>query len=276
MYHSPPVQQTASPRCGGFTLIELLVVVLIIALLIGLLLPVLARTRDAAISIKCASNLRQLLIGITAYSADSRDRYPARSLPANGRRWFHEEVIGPYVQSTDRTDGGNVGGDSLKCPAEPDNVKRSYCINIWATSGEPDPTMQPPSYGRRFDSTVPEASQTLLLTEGWAVYASGDDFYSRAHIGTGGYTPFEHFVARSDGGVGPTQGRALTPAAESRINYDNHKTHGGPREARGSANIGYVDGHVAMARDQDLVYRDTGKSTYLALWSPIDRQVENP
>ena len=57
-------------RATGFTLIELLVVISIIALLIGILLPALSAARDAARHAACGVNIRQVGIGIAAYSAD--------------------------------------------------------------------------------------------------------------------------------------------------------------------------------------------------------------
>ncbi|MEO7718380.1 MAG: DUF1559 domain-containing protein [Capsulimonas sp.] len=67
-----------TPRKGnsGFTLIELLVVIAIIAILASILFPVFAKVREKARQTSCASNLKQLGLGIMQYNQDNDETNP--------------------------------------------------------------------------------------------------------------------------------------------------------------------------------------------------------
>jgi prepilin-type N-terminal cleavage/methylation domain-containing protein/prepilin-type processing-associated H-X9-DG protein len=92
----------------GFTLIELLVVISIISLLIGILLPALGKARQTAQSMKNATNLRSLQMGIQLYVMDyevyppfrlpSGEEHPDSGRPRARWHWFAGDQVGsPYA-----------------------------------------------------------------------------------------------------------------------------------------------------------------------------------
>jgi prepilin-type N-terminal cleavage/methylation domain-containing protein/prepilin-type processing-associated H-X9-DG protein len=64
---------------SGFTLVELLVVIGIVALLVAILLPALGRAREAAASVQCQSNIRQLGMVLLMYTSGNNGWVPMAS-----------------------------------------------------------------------------------------------------------------------------------------------------------------------------------------------------
>jgi len=80
-------------RKKGFTLIELLVVIAIIALLLAIITPALKKAKDAARSITCRSNLKQLGLGFQSYYIENNNK----ALVSEGAEIFWFIQIGPYL-----------------------------------------------------------------------------------------------------------------------------------------------------------------------------------
>jgi prepilin-type N-terminal cleavage/methylation domain-containing protein/prepilin-type processing-associated H-X9-DG protein len=139
----------------GFTLVELLVVVAIIGTLVWLLLPAVQSARAAARRIQCASNLRQVTLGILHYADAHNGRFPSRTHTGDEDRYLHWiEQLAPFVESVDsirfcpddlladlRRRGMPGSGEDYADPQHPDPEKRfsprtSYVANGYLSFDE--------------------------------------------------------------------------------------------------------------------------------------------
>lgn len=187
-------------KLRAFTLIELLVTIAVIAVLLGLLLPALARSREAARSAVCLSNLRQAFLSCRAY-ANEHDGFG----PAIGQPYLTLPNWGLVVQASGERAGRTAAAlfdtnSVLVCPscaaASGAVMTRTYAMNATGFAGLPgdrgnfdDPAA--PAH-IRFDA-VRRASDTPLLVDSRAAAIVGDappptrtastiDFRNGAHV----------------------------------------------------------------------------------------------
>jgi hypothetical protein len=121
--------------------VELLVVIGIIALLVGILIPVLARAREHARAVQCASNISQIYKACVMYANDNRGVLPIPGgresdltpvglaicgvrLEEWGRLNFREGTLWPYLAAD-----LNARQELFLCPSdEPPRFARNYIL----------------------------------------------------------------------------------------------------------------------------------------------------
>lgn len=208
------------PSVRGFTLIELLVVIAIIGLLAAMLFPALSKASAKAKQVKCASNMRQIGLGISMYADDFDGKLPqtAHETLSTNKIWIRKLL--PYVGQSDAI---------RLCPADPTRNERresggtSYILNEYVSVPIVD------SFGRMLEplpklDQFRQPSETMLLFEVAEDYGPSifsDHTHSRSWLRSG----WEGVVAD--------------------IQPNRHRT-GASNEDRsnGRANYLFIDGHV--------------------------------
>ncbi len=234
---------------SAFTLIELLVVIAIIAILAAILFPVFAQAREKARQTSCASNQKQLVLGVLQYVQDYDETFPLtlfnNDTPSsvttpwdatptanpNARKSFWSNAVEPYIKAfgvyscpstEERSDIFGVDSVASK------GVTFSYTLNGYLNAY---------SMGQ-----VPDPSSTIMVSEGLG------------KINMPRFANAFPLAIDSSGNIMPTfspgnldQDASCSTAAGAYgfgFNYDySWWVH------NGGSNYAYIDGHVKFAKN---------------------------
>jgi prepilin-type N-terminal cleavage/methylation domain-containing protein/prepilin-type processing-associated H-X9-DG protein len=259
----------------AFTLIELLVVIAVISLLTAILLPTLRRSKENANAVICSSNTKQLVMGLTMYETDNGtfpysfyenlQESPLGGYPGNsmfdkmGWWWFN------YITGYSRKD---LDKDTvLRCPSR--QIKEymvkynvlcgNYGVNQSVCKSSKDKESQTEFTGQPLSSSeISNPSRTLLLLD------SGYSMINWRHVTVSPPDPLGNAIedAAYVPGLGINQKKKLWLGLEDDAIRGRH--------ANKTVNVGFVDGHFAREKADNLLVEKTGE-TYankVPLWQP--------
>jgi len=172
---------------AGFTLVELLVVIGIIALLISILLPAMRKAREAASIVTCASNLKQIGIGMHMYANENRGVIPNHgdAHPILGAWTWWPGLLEPYVAGKPLDTSPTTTGISraFLCPSDemslgdyngPRPSATSYGINFVLYTGLGFPSYQ--KHGVRL-AAMRRSTETMYVSEHRKRFPTGSALY---------------------------------------------------------------------------------------------------
>lgn len=138
---------------SGFTLVELLVVVAIIGILAGILVPVLGRARESAKRKSCASNLKQLGLGLNIYATDNSENFPTGSSGQGARSSI--SLIYPTYLGTKKV---------FSCPS---NATSTATLSAQSTydDGSSGDTSWNSSYGYDDSKSAADLGQIAIMSD---------------------------------------------------------------------------------------------------------------
>jgi prepilin-type N-terminal cleavage/methylation domain-containing protein/prepilin-type processing-associated H-X9-DG protein len=234
----------------AFTLVELLVVIGIISVLIAMLLPALNKAREAAQTVSCLSNIRQVMQGLIAYAQDNKGTLPHR---------YYGGSVSPPISPAEWA--GRIGGGPgryvrdvrvFMCPDRLDLGRDRQLLKV-LQSLESDPD------GASASS--------------WAYESYSCNWYGAMPASTGSEGTSYHPIKISQPGVDASSLMILTEGYNPGYTNDSHQYWGWYPSSPGSyalwthgngmVNCAFLDGHCASLQAGDLGW-DAKNRTWLS------------
>jgi len=231
----------------GFSLIELLVVISIVALLLALLLPSLEAARSAARSVECKSNVRSLSLASSLYAADHQGILPyymnggifgTKGMPDLGDAIWYQQIA-DYVGQPQIAD--NLG--LYHNPAVPDSLRNLPSDTAFDCPEEDIDGNPDGGYNYNLGLSPEFGPSVINNLDPTALFYTAEIVKRPSHTVTFSDTVDWNISIWWYWSSG--SGSLNTPPFEHR--------HGG---SPGSFNAGFVDGHAAEFR-RDELSRDT-------------------